>query len=174
MQKSEEIKHLDNIEPIDHGVIAKPHTPVYKMHRFFARRPYTVFNELIRHYSNPGSIVLDPMCGGGVTIIEGLRLRRKVIGVDLDPMAIFITEMEAIDVDLDELKQAFSEVSDKVKDEINRLYLTKCPKCEREVPADWFEYSNVYVCPYCNKQVTIARAKRLRQGNYQCGECGRV
>ena len=105
MDKSEEIKDLDKVEPIDYGVIAKPHTPVYKMHRFFARRPYSVFNELIRHYSNPGSIVLDPMCGGGVTIIEGLRLRRKVIGVDLNPMATFITKMEAIGVDLDKLKQ---------------------------------------------------------------------
>jgi DNA-directed RNA polymerase subunit RPC12/RpoP len=172
MDEREEIKDLDKVEPIDYGVIAKPHTPVYKMHRYFARRPYTVFNGLIRHYSNPGSIVLDPMCGGGVTIIEGLRLRRKVIGVDLDPMAIFITKMEAINVDLDELKQAFSEISDKVKDEINSLYLTRCPKCGREVPADWFEWSNVVKCPKCQSEVVFAQATKLKAGTYECPHCG--
>ena len=58
-QEKEQIKDLDRVEPIDHGGVAKPHTAVYKMHRYFARRPYTVFNELIRHYSNPGNIILD-------------------------------------------------------------------------------------------------------------------
>ena len=172
MHKSEEIKDLDKVEPIDHGVIAKPHTPVYKMHRYFARRPYTVFNELIHHYSNPGSIVLDPMCGGGVTMIEGLRLKRKVIGVDLDPMAIFITKMEAIDIDLDEFKQAFWELSDKVKNDITNLYLTKCPKCNKEVPADWFEWSNVVECPKCHEEIIFAQVTKLKAGTYECPHCG--
>ncbi len=59
------------------------------MHRYFARRPWSVFRELIAHYSNPGSIILDPFCGGGVTVVEGLRLGRKVIGVDINPLATF-------------------------------------------------------------------------------------
>jgi len=172
MQKSEEIKDLDNIEPIDYGVIAKPHTPIYKMHRYFARRPYTVFNELIRHYSNPGSIILDPMCGGGVTIIEGLKLRRKVIGVDLNPMAIFITRMEAIDADLGEFKQAFWQVNDKIKDDISSLYLTKCPKCGKEVSADWFEWSGLVECPNCKNGINFSKSKKLTGGTYQCSNCG--
>lgn len=172
MTIAEEVKDLDKVEPIDYGVIAKPHTPVYKMHRYFARRPYTVFNELIRHYSNPGSIVLDPMCGGGVTIIEGLRLKRKVIGVDLDPMAIFITRMEAIDVDLDEFRQAFWELSEKVKDEINSFYLTNCSRCNKEVPADWFEWSNVVECPKCHEEIVFAQATKLKAGTYECPHCG--
>ncbi|MDO9575402.1 MAG: DNA methyltransferase, partial [bacterium] len=167
----EEIKDLDKVEPIDYGVVAKPHTPIYKMHRYFARRPYTVFNELIKHYSNPGSIVLDPMCGGGVTIVEGLKLRRKVIGVDLNPMAIFITRYEVIDVDLNKLKRAFNEISEKVKDEINNLYLTKCPKCEKETPAVWFEWSKVVECPRCGEEVIFAEAKKLKAGTYQCSHC---
>jgi len=168
----EETKDLDKVEPIDYGVIAKPHTPVYKMHRYFARRPYTVFNELIRHYSNPGSIILDPMCGGGVTIIEGLRLRRKVIGVDLNPIAIFITKMEAIDIDLNKFKKVFWELSEKVKNEIESFYLTKCPKCGREVSADWFEWSNVVECPKCHKEIVFAQTKKLRAGTYECPYCG--
>ena len=60
----EQLKDLDSLKPIDHAVVAKPHTPVYKMHRCFARRPWSVFRELIQHYSNPGSVILDPFCGG--------------------------------------------------------------------------------------------------------------
>ena len=170
-EEKEPIKDLDNLKPIDHGVIAYPHTPVYKMHRYFARRPWSVFNELIRHYSNPGSIVLDPFCGGGVTVVEGLRLRRKVIGVDLNPMATFITRMEVIDVDLNELKKTFSEIEKAVKEEIQELYLTICPKCKKETPAEWFEWSYIYECPNCKKEVQLSKAKKLSGGKYQCNHC---
>ena len=57
-------------------IVAKAHTLVYTMHRFFARRPYNVFETLIKHYTNPGDVVLDPFMGGGVTVVESLRARR--------------------------------------------------------------------------------------------------
>ena len=169
--KEEGLKDLDNLEPIDHGTLAKPHTPVYKMHRYFARRPYSVFNELIKHYSNPGSIILDPFCGGGVTIVEALRLRRKVIGVDLNPMATFITRMEVVDVDLNELEKAFKEIEKNVKNEILDLYKTKCPKCKKETPAEWFEWSYIYKCSNCNKDVQISETQKITKGKYKCYNC---
>ncbi|MCK4224956.1 MAG: hypothetical protein KAX39_07230 [candidate division Zixibacteria bacterium] len=171
MSEKDSLKDLDKIKPIDHGTIAKPHTPVYKMHRYFARRPYSVFRELIKHYSNPGNIILDPFCGGGVTVVEGLTLKRKVIGVDINPMATFITRMEVIDVDLDELQQAFAEIEAKVKDEIFELYMTKCPKCEKNTPADWFEWSTVIQCENCGEDIIIAKTKKTSPGRYQCAEC---
>lgn len=169
--EGQEIKDLDNLQPVDYGVVAKPHTPIYKMHRYFARRPYTVFRELIEHYSNPGSTILDPMCGGGVTIVEGLKLRRKVIGIDLNPMAIFITRCEVMDVDLEKVKGAFYEISEKIKEEINSLYLTKCPKCKKETPADWFEWSAVAECPNCKKSVIFAETRKVGPGKYNCPYC---
>lgn len=174
MTEKEIIKDLDNIKPIDHGTIAKPHTPVYKMHRYFARRPYSVFSELIKHYSNPGSIILDPFCGGGVTVVEGLRLKRKVIGVDINPMATFITRMEVIDVDLEELQKAFEEIEAKVKDEILELYMTKCPKCGKETPAEWFEWSAVFNCQNCSKPILADESEKVRNGWYRCGACKEV
>jgi hypothetical protein len=177
----ENIKDLDNVSPIDHAVVAKPHTPVYKMHRYFARRPWSVFRALIEQYSNPGSIILDPFCGGGVTVVEGLRLGRKVIGADINPLATFITKMEVIDVDLEELKAAFEEVESTCRAKIEQLYLTTCPKCGQKVPADWFEWSNAVECKECGKVVELHKAERVRKsekiagvsaGNYRCYQKG--
>ncbi len=165
----EDLKDLDNLKPIDHAVVAKPHTPVYKMHRYFARRPWSVFRTLIEHYSNPGSIILDPFCGGGVTVVEGLRLGRKVIGVDINPLATFITRMEAIDVDMDELKTAFEQVETACRDKIESLYMTTCPKCKQRVPADWFEWSNVVECKECGKIVELHKAERVGKGEKIAG-----
>ena len=51
-------------------VIAAIHTPPYKIHRYFARRPWNVFKNLIETFSDQNNIILDPFCGGGVTIYE--------------------------------------------------------------------------------------------------------
>ena len=37
----------------------------------------------------PGRVVLDPFCGGGTALVEGLRLGREVVGRDLSPLAVF-------------------------------------------------------------------------------------
>ena len=36
---------------------AKAHTFPYKIHRYFARRPWNVFKQLIEVYSNEGDII---------------------------------------------------------------------------------------------------------------------
>lgn len=39
----------------------------------------------IEHYSQPGELVLDPMCGTGTTLVEAIHARRRAIGVELEP-----------------------------------------------------------------------------------------
>jgi len=45
---------------------------------------------LIQILSNEGDLVLDPFSGAGSTLIEASRLRRRFVGVDLNPYAVNI------------------------------------------------------------------------------------
>jgi len=40
---------------------------------------------IIRAYSQPGELVLDPMCGIGTTLVEAIHLDRDAAGVELEP-----------------------------------------------------------------------------------------
>lgn len=40
---------------------------------------------IIRAYSDPGQLVLDPMCGIGTTLVEAIHLMRDAVGVELEP-----------------------------------------------------------------------------------------
>jgi tRNA G10 N-methylase Trm11 len=40
---------------------------------------------VIRAYSEPGELVLDPMCGIGTTLVEAIHQGRDAIGVELEP-----------------------------------------------------------------------------------------
>ncbi len=61
--------------------------PLYALHPFAARFPYGLPGYFIDALTEPGGTVLDPMCGSGITLLEGWAAGRAVIGVDLDPLA---------------------------------------------------------------------------------------
>jgi DNA modification methylase len=114
---------------IDHAISPQAHTPMYLMHKYWARKPHNVVGEYIEHYSRKGEVVLDPFVGSGVTAIEALKRGRKAIAIDLDPISTFITRMTLVPVDLKRITKIYEEIKEKVKRKITKLYETRCPKC---------------------------------------------
>lgn len=76
-----------------------------------------------------GKIVLDPMMGGGTTVIEALRLGCKVVAQDLNPVAWFLVKKMVEPVDIDLLKEGFKKLEQAVADEIKKYYRTICLHC---------------------------------------------
>ncbi len=71
---------------------------------------------IIEMYSQPGEVVLDPMAGGGTTLIEAKLLGRRFIGADINPAAVKLCE-EAVEFSFDE-----------VEGKINPKHETRNPK----------------------------------------------
>jgi DNA modification methylase len=100
------------------------------MHKFWARKSPNVVSEYIKHYSRENEIVLDPFAGSGVTAIEAIKLGRKAVCIDYNPVMTFISRMTAWPVDLQELKREFGAIKKSTSNRILDLYTTKCPKCK--------------------------------------------
>ena len=49
----------------------------------------------IKSLTKTNDLVLDPFMGGGTTLIEALRAERKVVGIDLNPIATFVTKVKS-------------------------------------------------------------------------------
>ncbi len=79
-----------------------------------------------------GKIVLDPMMGGGTTVVEALRTGCKVVAQDLNPVAWFLVKKIVEPVDIEDLKDAFKKLESRVADEIKKYYKTICPHCLEE------------------------------------------
>jgi len=60
------------------------HTPMYNMHKYWARKTHNVVAEYIKVYSIEGDTVLDPFCGSGTTGVVALKNGRRFIGIDLN------------------------------------------------------------------------------------------
>lgn len=157
---------LTDITPLKQSVKAEGHTPQYKMHKYFARRPYNVFKHIIKHYSSKGDIVLDLFCGGGVTVFEAAALERNVVGVDLNPLAAFISRMQMFNGEISELKDSY-----------RRFLLTENKKysdwykvvfSDDEGTAIWFEWAYIVKCPSCGARITLTEKNKKSNGVYFC------
>jgi site-specific DNA-methyltransferase (adenine-specific) len=47
-------------------------------------KPVDLIENIIKHSSNEGDLVLDPMCGSGTTCVAAKKLNRRFIGIELD------------------------------------------------------------------------------------------
>src|SRR5215207_812455 len=51
---------------------------------------------VIRAYSRPGELVLDPMCGIGTTLVEAVHLDRDAVGVELEQRWVAVAAGNAL------------------------------------------------------------------------------
>jgi Adenine-specific DNA methylase containing a Zn-ribbon len=116
------------------------HTPPYTMHKFWARRPWKVFRELITRFTEPNDIILDPFAGGGVTLVEGLIARRRVIAIDLNPLAVRIMRHEVTPLNTRFFREALEKLSVAIEPLALKLYSVRCPRCGGRAVATWTEY----------------------------------
>jgi len=104
----------------------------FGVHGYFTSQAWNVVQTYIRHYTQPGDLVLDPFGGKGVTAIEAMMTERNAITVDLNPMAVFITQSLIAPVNFHDFHEAF----EKIKTE----YLKLEPKTNAEVSATLKKY----------------------------------
>lgn len=146
---------------------ALAHTAPYKIHKYFARRPWNVFSEIIKSFSYENEIILDPFCGGGVTIYEGLKLNRKVVGFDLNPLSVFIIDnMVKKGDDIKQLFETFKSIIEKLGVLYEDYYYFDF-KGER-IYIDWIETTFRVICPECKTETLLSNELRIKPGFYKC------
>ena len=170
--------------------------PVYRIHKWWARRLGSVFRALLisstlapfdthenfwTKYSNGHSmedkVILDPMMGGGTSIVEARRLNCKVIGCDINPVAWFVTKKEVDQFDGKEIDKAYQKLEDGVGTLIKQYYETKCHK-NHKCQSVYTIWTRVIVCESCKKTSDLVSSTIIRDDGkkkvYHCPSCNGV
>ncbi len=69
------------------------------IHPYFGKLEPALALALIETFSKPGDTVLDPFCGSGTVLHEGLLAGRSVLGWDSSPLAVLIASAKVIGAD---------------------------------------------------------------------------
>lgn len=139
--------------------------PIIGIHKWFARRPGTLFRALLLSEFNDEPLhtgfyeghdfsdktVADPFMGGGTPLIEANRLRMGVIGSDINPMAYWIVRQSLAELDLFSFKLRAQKVSKAVEDDYGHLFKTTCIDCEDEADVKYFLRTKEENCKECGE-----------------------
>lgn len=95
---------------------------IYAMHKYWGKKPFNEISKFIEKYSSPEETVMDCFCGSGVTLIEAVKTGRKAVGVDLNPIAIKLTNVCMTAVEIDKIDMMFKSIKKKLQKKIYSLY----------------------------------------------------
>ena len=175
--------------------IQQEYRPIIGVHKWFARRPGTLFRSLLlsefvgpglkQHYCKghdlSGLVIADPFMGGGTPVIEANRLGCDVVGFDVNPMASWIVRQELASLDVESFLSTANQIANEVEAQIGHLYQTTCLKCgyERAV-VKYFLWVKQETCQYCGRDSDLFPgqlvAKNDRHTHYVvvCRGCGHL
>jgi adenine-specific DNA methylase len=120
-------------------------SPLYRVHRWFARRLGTQFRAMLaalsleaddadlfwdRFFGNiplDNAVVFDPFVGGGTSVVEASRCNARVVGYDIDPVATYITRFELECPSWDRLPDSVEAVTGEVSGRVLPLHRTTLP-----------------------------------------------
>lgn len=175
--------------------IQQNYRPIIAVHKWFARRPGTLFRALalaefgdapladIFFEANdfPGLKVADPFMGGGTPLIEANRVGCDVAGFDINPMAAWIVREEIEHLDVDVYRTEAERLLGKLREEIGELYRTNCPIFgDADVPVKYFLWVKVIDCEECGQQVDlfpgylVSEDARHPANVLVCASCGEL
>ncbi|MDR0593848.1 MAG: hypothetical protein LBG60_11440 [Bifidobacteriaceae bacterium] len=195
-------------EPVEHGLeerfdiplvarlalrekqIQQNYRPIIQIHKWFARRPGSVFRSLllaefgdqplVQTYFSGNQVegvIADPFMGGGTTVFEATRIGLKVVGCDINPMAYWTVRQALNPLSIHQFRAAAREVVDDVRKDLADSYRTTCSGCGKAADVKYFIHVKTCRCPSCGSEVSLfpglrlAEARRHPREVYHCPAC---
>jgi putative DNA methylase len=175
--------------------IQQSYRPIIAVHKWFARRPGTLFrglllsefserplreafyktNDLSNHH------VADPFMGGGTPILEANRVGCDVTGFDINPMSYWIVKQEIEYLNLDDYTKATKALRTTLEKEIGQAYRTRCSLCgSNDAHVKYFLWVKVSQCHQCGKDIDLfpgyllSADSRHPKNVFICPSCGEL
>jgi adenine-specific DNA methylase len=173
--------------------IQQNYRPIIAVHKWFARRPGTLFRGLLLSefldqrldetyfggHDLAGKLVVDPFMGGGTPLIEANRVGCDVLGLDINPMAAWIVREEIAHIDHEAYQSAASRLVATLSREVGKLYQTDCPAFgDLALPVKYFLWVKTIDCEGCGHDVDLfpryllADDTRHPRNVLVCSSCG--
>ncbi|SFH58667.1 Adenine-specific DNA methylase, contains a Zn-ribbon domain [Nitrosospira sp. Nsp14] len=173
--------------------IQQSYRPIIAVHKWFARRPGTLFRGLLlsefgigpveQNYYEAnnfeGKTVADPFMGGGIPLLEANRLGCNVVGMDINPMSVWIVREEIDSLDLGAYEKETARLAEHLEQSLGDLYKTCCPVTGRkEASVKYFLWVKTGICTACGHHFDLfpgyILAENARHPAYVlvCHSCG--
>ena len=157
-------------EPFAADVSEGKYDPLYKLHAYPTKVPPKAIEKYIKHYTNPGDIVLDCFCGTGMTGIAaqscGINRNgffqdpihdgaRKAVLLDLSPTATFISHNYNAYINTKAFFEYAEKLLEQAEHELGWMNETYDDSGNTVGTVNYIVWSRKYCCPHCGSVFSL-------------------
>ena len=126
MKKKKELKTPFKIDHINYPLVEDTRPPIYTAMKYWGKKPHNIWASLIQNYCPPDGLVLDPFAGSAISAFESIRLGRKPLAFDINPLTSFVIEVLSSKFDEKKFLSAINAIERKIKnDTVYKTHYTK-------------------------------------------------
>lgn len=97
------VPHIENLDRCTHFIHSYPA-------KLLQHIPYFLLNNGV--LSKPNDLILDPFSGSGTVALEAMLANRKVVGTDINPLAVLIARAKTTAVDIEKVEEELHKITD--------------------------------------------------------------
>jgi len=89
---------------------------VHGLHEYKGKFNPQIVKSILNSFLISNKKILDPFCGSGTSLIEGAFLKNQAIGFDINPFAVFLSnvKIESLNIPIDKAKQRTQKILEKI------------------------------------------------------------
>jgi len=129
---------------IDYALVEEKRPAFYRAMKYWGKKPHNIWREYIRTYTPKEGLYLDPFAGSAISAFEAVKINRKAIAFDINPLTSFLIEVMVSDFDEGLFKEAVLKIIDVLeKDSVyQEYYSTKCEVCGKNAIAQNYKWND--------------------------------
>lgn len=172
--------------------------PVYHIHKWWAKRPGSIFRGIIlgcllpedadlkeafyQKHDFSGISIFDPFMGSGTTVGEAHKLGCTALGRDINPVACESVRVALGPLDRHQLRSAFSQLSVTVGKRLRELYQAE-DETGQLCDVLYYFWVKYIPCPHCTARVDLFSTYVIARNAYPdrkpevqicCPRCGHI
>lgn len=102
---------------------------MHSFHRYFGKLIPAIPAFAIKAFTNEGDYILDTFCGSGTSLLEAKYLNRNAYGVDINPLAAFISKVKTTKINSDQIKKQWASLQSDISKDKKKYSSVDEPYC---------------------------------------------
>jgi len=156
------------MKDINYALVEETRPPIYTAMKYWGKKPHNIWRSYISNYTPENGLFLDPFAGSAMSAFEAVKVGKKAIAFDLNPLTSFLIEALCTEFNKELFENELSKIINNIEnDEIYKKYFsTTCRHCGNKcatVQNFKWDQSKLYelgiICSNCDKKTNKYTAK---------------
>lgn len=139
------------------GLVGRRDRATHLMHWYPAKMFYRIPDQILEAVKpRDHAVLLDPFCGSGTVLVEGMLRGYDAIGIDINPLAKLISRVKTRPIDTDLISVHAAEIRASAK------RLRSCPG-EHQLPSFWFRQAPRVALHHLHRAIAAIEQRPYRE-----------